>query len=434
MYDITRDRTWIRRRRPWWTVLLAVGMGWPTLAVAASANGAQPQASATAADAKTAGSTKAGPKQVEPTTGSKRVESKKAGSKKAGSKKTGSKKTESKKTGSKNAEAASSIEGLPPPPVTAGDRPTRAPAHEDCDHRMPLYEHTVNAGEHLGLIAGRYGVRYQELVALNEQLADPDLIRPGDVIRVCPEIFPRRVERHEHVVQSGETLGAIAKQYGLSVATLVEQQGDALDDPDRLRVGQRLVIERDGGLVADFLPPPPRAKSRRRSGGRSRVVEALPPSEHLRIKRPHLAYGTPKTIGLIQRAVAQYKRRHRGSPQVVVGDISRKGGGKLRPHLSHRTGRDIDLGYVRRSGSSTYAIDIPRTWALLEAFIDTRQVVYIFVDYRIQKQLYEHAKARGVSDKTLDELFQYPRGRGRAHGIIRHWPSHKRHFHVRFRS
>ncbi|MEM9460975.1 MAG: penicillin-insensitive murein endopeptidase [Myxococcota bacterium] len=416
-------------------MLLAIGVGWPSLAFAEGANNARSEATtagAKAVDATTVESKKAEPKK----TGPKKTGPKKTKPKSTKSKSTKSKSTKSKpkKTGPNKADPTSSLEGLPPPPVTAGDRPTRAPAHADCDHRMPLYEHRVKAGEHLGLIAGRYGVRYQELVALNEQLADPDLIRPGDVIRVCPEIFPRQVERHEHVVQSGETLGAIAKQYGLSVATLVELQDDALKDPDRLRVGQHLVIERDGGLVADFLPPPPRPKNQRRSGGRSRVVEALPPSEHLRIKRPHLAYGTPKTIALVQRAVAQYKRRHRGSPRVVVGDISRKGGGTLRPHLSHRTGRDIDLGYVRRAGSATYAVDIPRTWALLQAFIDTRQVVYIFVDYRLQQQLYEHAKSRGVSDKTLDELFQYPRGRGRARGIIRHWPSHKRHFHVRFRS
>ena len=77
---------------------------------------------------------------------------------------------------------------------------------------------------------------------------------------------------------------------------------------------------------------------------------------------------------------------------------------------------------------------MPRTWALLRAFLDTQQVVYVFVDYRIQQQLYEHAKAQGVSSRELDELFQYPHGRGRAHGIIRHWPSHQWHFHVRFRS
>ena len=99
------------------------------------------------------------------------------------------------------------------------------------------------------------------------------------------------------------------------------------------------------------------------------------------------------------------------------------------------------LGYVVRGsghtrvGKLSYAnVDVARTWALIEAFIDTKQVVYVFVDYRIQEQLYEHARAHGVSQRELDGLFQYPHGRGRAHGIIRHWPNHRHHFHVRFRS
>jgi len=72
--------------------------------------------------------------------------------------------------------------------------------------------------------------------------------------------------------------------------------------------------------------------------------------------------------------------------------------------------------------------------ALVKAFVDTGAVEVIFMDYGLQEVLYEHAKQRGVSEDDLDELFQYPRGRGRSHGIIRHWRSHQHHFHVRFRS
>lgn len=329
-----------------------------------------------------------------------------------------------------------------PLPETAGDRPTRAPAHADCGFRMPLYEHTVERGEHLGIIAGRYGVRYGELVALNPQLTNPDLIRPGDRIRVCPEIFPRLVKKVEHEVSAGETLGGIAKAYGLSLEALLEQQDGAIADPNHVRVGQRLVLWIDGGLVADFLPPEPRASAPVKAGGGARkVTTALPPGEHLHIKHPRAAYGTPKTIELVQQAIGRYRRAHASAPKVIVGDISRKGGGRLYPHASHQTGRDIDLGYVvrgsgstRRGGQSYANVDVARTWALIESFIDTRQVVYVFVDYRIQEQLYEHARAQGVSERELDGLFQYPHGRGRAHGIIRHWPNHRHHFHVRFRS
>jgi hypothetical protein len=76
---------------------------------------------------------------------------------------------------------------------------------------------------------------------------------------------------------------------------------------------------------------------------------------------------------------------------------------------------------------------VPRTWALIKAFVDSPDVRAVFLDYRLQKLLYEHARKQKVSEAKLDELFQYPRGKGRAFGIIRHWKGHKDHFHVRFR-
>lgn len=381
MYDTDSVRARPRRRRPWWAGLLLAPLCWPAVALAGPADESPAEPAA--------------------------------------------------------AEVGAEI-------VTAGDHPTRAPAHADCGLRMPLYLHRVERGEHLGIIAGRYGVHTDELVALNPSLENPDLIRPGDEIRVCPEIFPRLTKTVEHEVQPGETLTAIAGQYGLSVPDLLEQQGGAITDPNHLRVGQVVTMELDGGLVPDFLPPPPqkRKRSRKSGGKRTRVGTALSPSKHIHIKRPRAAYGTDKTIRLFEQAIGNYTRRHRGAHKVLVGDLSRKGGGKFSPHVSHRTGRDIDLGYVikggyqgrtRFGGVTDETLDVAKTWSLIKSFIDTGEVVYVFVDYRIQAKLYEHAKARGMSQRKLDELFQYPRGRKKARGIIRHWPSHRHHFHVRFR-
>jgi LysM repeat protein len=439
MCDTRQDGLRIRRRRPWWAILMTLGLGWPTLAAAGSQGSATPKT-------ETAVEIGAGREREEDATGaakaSARVEPEKAA--KAGKGK-GSAKAKAPEVGASEAEGVDEVEtaeGAGPLPVTAGDRPTRAPAHADCGFRMPLYEHTVERGEHLGIIAGRYGVRYGELVELNPQLTNPDLIRPGQTIRVCPEIFPRIVQRIEHEVRPGETLGGIAQAHGLSLEALLDQQDGGITDANHVRAGQRLVLYVDGGLVPEFLPPEPGSpRAKKAGGGRGKIATALTPSEHVLIRRPRAAYGTTKTIDLVQSAVARYRRAHAGAPKVVIGDISRKGGGQFYPHASHRTGRDIDLGYVvrgkghERVGKHSYAkIDVARTWALIEAFIDTKQVVYVFVDYRLQEKLYEHARAQGVPQRELDGLFQYPHGRGRAHGIIRHWPNHRHHFHVRFRS
>jgi LysM repeat protein len=334
---------------------------------------------------------------------------------------------------------------------------TRAPASADCGGRVPLFEHFVQAGEHLGQIAGRYGVRRSELVELNPSLENPDVIKPGQPIRVCPRIAPRIRKSIAVVVKPGDTVSGIATAHGLTVAELVAMQHGKMGDPNRLVAGKKLHLVVDGGVVEDFLPaepPPAAAKSggggrpSTRSRGRARPSPMvggglqLQASEHVFLKRPHLAWGAPKTIRAIQRAVGQYKRHFRGGPMVHIGDISKRGGGALHPHLSHRAGLDVDVGYVLRgadgqrtrfSGVTKQNLDVARTWALVKGFLDTGEVEVIFMDYSLQQQLYEYAERRGVSDDELDELFQYPRGRGRSHGIVRHWKSHQHHFHVRFR-
>ncbi len=321
-------------------------------------------------------------------------------------------------------------------------RGTRGAPHPDCTNNVPMWLHEVAPGEHLGLIAGRYGVRRAALVELNE-IANPNLIRTGQSLKVCPEIAPRKKKRIDHVVAPGETMTAIAAHYALSIAELLERSDTELSDLNHVRVGQSFSFWVDDGLVEEFRPPLPKKTKRGGAGEhqRAKVSVQLLGGKHMHIKRPRLAFGTQKTVGLIERAVGQYKRRHARGPKVLIGNLSRQGGGKLEPHLSHRHGVDIDVGYVlkgetlsttRFQGVNADTLDPKRTWALVKAFLDTDEVSYIFMDYALQKMLYEHAKSAGASQDDLDELFQYPRGRGRSHGIIRHWRSHKNHFHVRF--
>ncbi|MFO0636169.1 MAG: penicillin-insensitive murein endopeptidase [Nannocystaceae bacterium] len=331
---------------------------------------------------------------------------------------------------------------------------TRAPAHPDCEQRVPLWEHVVDGGETLGGIAGRYGVRRADLLRLNPALTNPDLIKVGQRIRVCPTSAPRLRKTIEVTVAPGDTAGGLAQRHGLTVAELVGMQKGKLADPNKLAAGMVLTLVVDGGIAPEFLPAePPPAERSRKSGGRRSPRASVPRGDvamqldvdapRYFVKRPHLAWGTPETIRAIERAVGQYAKRHKHAPLVHIGDISKRGGGALYPHLSHRQGRDVDVGYVllgedghrtRFSGVTRTNLDVPRTWSLIKAFVDTGRVEVIFMDYGLQQLLHAYAKERGVSDEELDELFQYPRGRGRSHGIIRHWRSHQHHFHVRFRS
>ena len=183
--------------------------------------------------------------------------------------------------------------------------------------------------------------------------------------------------------------------------------------------------------VAQTLPPDfARARLVSSVDGESlRLTVQLPEGKYYVVKHAHLAWGTADTIRLIQGAIASYRQVWRSSPKIHVGDISKKGGGKFPPHNSHQHGRDVDIGYVLKGDKSDEVkfvnatssnLDVERSWDLISAFLDTDEIKYIFMDYSIQKLLYDEAKRQGVSRDTLDELFQYPRGKGRGHGIIRH--------------
>lgn len=168
----------------------------------------------------------------------------------------------------------------------------------------------------------------------------------------------------------------------------------------------------------------------------------LQPGPGYVVKRPDNAWGTPRTVTAIQTAAKRYLDRGLGGPAIHVGDISKRSGGPFPPHLSHQDGRDVDVGYVLQGDAADVKrfvtatagrLDVVRSWALVDAFLGTERVRYIFVDYGLQRLLYEHAKREGIPKDRLAELFQYPRGSAAAQGVIRHWRGHANHFHVRFR-
>jgi penicillin-insensitive murein endopeptidase len=120
---------------------------------------------------------------------------------------------------------------------------------------------------------------------------------------------------------------------------------------------------------------------------------------------------------------------------LYVGDFSARSGGKLRPHKSHQSGRDVDLGYYYSTGEAWYKratsknLDRARTWALLETLLTETRVEYVFMDRSIQPLLKEYALAQGEDPEWLSRIFEGPSNRD---PIIRHRFGHATHMHVRF--
>jgi hypothetical protein len=232
--------------------------------------------------------------------------------------------------------------------------------------------------------------------------------------------------------------------------------GDAIRDGVRLLAVHRrfAIIEREEGkheslimenttveLAADDVFYPDLLDDLDLPNSMADAVQLTPGPGYI-VKKPVFAWGTPRTVHLLREAARLYTRKIHDGPPIRIGDISKREGGAFPPHLSHQTGRDVDIGYILQGTQSEVTrflpatpsnLDVERTWALVDALVATDGVAHIFMDYAVQAMLYEHARAQGVDPQQLRRLFQYPHGRYAWNGIIRHWKGHHDHLHVRFK-
>ena len=113
----------------------------------------------------------------------------------------------------------------------------------------------------------------------------------------------------------------------------------------------------------------------------------------------------------------------------------------MKGHHSHQSGRDADIAYYARDcglkpcafrNLTPAGLDAGRQWTLLRYWLRRNMVEAVFIDYRLQKPLYRLARQQGATREQLERWFQYPRGRGHPGGIVRHYPKHADHIHVRF--
>jgi penicillin-insensitive murein endopeptidase len=172
------------------------------------------------------------------------------------------------------------------------------------------------------------------------------------------------------------------------------------------------------------------------NGGRLFNGIRMPDGDRWTLTDPGNAYGTQESIDSITKAIDKVFTAYPDSPKVIIGHISAKGGGRLKPHKSHQAGRDVDLSYFYKDKKSWYTVanaqnlDRERSWAFIRAFVEDPNVEMILVDTSIQKLLREHALAKGEDPAFIDRVFQYGSKSNRP--IIRHVRGHATHIHVRF--
>ena len=287
----------------------------------------------------------------------------------------------------------------------------------------PTY--TVRRGDTLGRVAQRFETSTAELLRWNPEVT-ADRIRAGQPLRL-PEARARVV----HVVRRGESLKDIAERYEVKpreVRLWNEKLGSML------KMGEELVVFSDA--------PPSRSESIGLPyGGSLREAERLLPHPAYVIRDPKRAYGTEETVNWLYEAFEWLHEKHQRGPRVRIHDLSLPEGGAMRGHVSHQSGRDVDLSLFRKKCKSQVCpftwtrpeeLDAERQWALLRHMLERGRLEAVFLDYSLQRPLYEQAKREGATQAQLREWFQFPRGADNPKGVIRHFRNHKDHAHIRF--
>jgi LysM repeat protein len=284
----------------------------------------------------------------------------------------------------------------------------------------------VQTGDTLTGIALKHDTAVAELLASNPGL-EADRIYPGQTIDVGaprPEVVFK--------LERGDTLLAAANRYDVSARDLARWNARLNDRSPRAGTDVRIYTR---------VPVSPSEAIGPTNRGRLENPVLLPPHRGYVIRTPARTYGTEETTRWIVAAFDAVDAKFKHTKVVRVHDISDRNGGRLRDHKSHQNGRDADISYYqdecsssgcRFDGFRSSELDVARQWTLLEYWLRNGQAEMIFVDYRLQARLYRYAKRRGVTKAQLDRWIQYPRGRYEPEGVIRHFPNHEDHLHVRF--
>jgi murein endopeptidase len=172
------------------------------------------------------------------------------------------------------------------------------------------------------------------------------------------------------------------------------------------------------------------------------------------VRRPEFAYGSTHAVTHLQIALAKFRRHSKYKGPLVVSDLSAAQGGRHWPHISHQSGRDVDLwlplrcdnkgvtlkggdpqatqiDFVHFSAARPQEVDWDASWQLVKALVRTGQVDGIFLARPKHRFLRQAAMRNGLSAKDADDVIQGEQPTLDA--MVRHVRGHDKHLHVRFR-
>lgn len=151
---------------------------------------------------------------------------------------------------------------------------------------------------------------------------------------------------------------------------------------------------------------------------------------------PSHTWATPETIEYLSKVLHSVAERYPDTQVVSIGHLSAQYGGPLRPHVSHQSGRDVDLGfYYAKQANAWYQraneqnLDLERTWWLIRSLVLETDIEMILLDQSLSKLVEAFALDAGESREWVESIFHSRNGRP---AIVRHAAGHATHLHLRF--
>lgn len=326
----------------------------------------------------------------------------------------------------------------------------RAPAPPPVE--LTWVEHEVIPAESIDDIARRYGVTVSNVARWNGLNPDAPVIEVGRKLRVNAAKTPLPQQLIEFELDQDYDWKTLSERFDV--------------EPAKLRAYNPEVEElKEGMRIAVWINPKPYARRSEaiefpkieiREGALSigapndgKLQDGVQiPESPLYVRRyPNIMWGSSHMIETLVNAIARFRQDLTFDHELVLADVSRRRGGKFKPHKSHQAGRDIDIwmptlkGVYKQKylGNETRdrkprpnEIDWYATWGLVRALFETGEVIKIFLDYSLQEKLYKAAEEMGASEEELAKI-QWPRGPGAGGAIIAHSAGHVGHIHVRFK-
>ncbi len=104
-------------------------------------------------------------------------------------------------------------------------------------YRIDPITYTVQPGDNVSTIAEQFGVAVETLLWNNGNLEiNPDYLDLGDVLTILP------VDGVYHTVVEGDQLQGIADQYKAEVEDIISYEGNYMQEPYTITVGQKLIV------------------------------------------------------------------------------------------------------------------------------------------------------------------------------------------------